>query len=80
MDHELMDIRTPLAVSPNARVEVGQDGVVHVLAGPVTLHLEHAMCEELTATLARAMLGLARRSKRPATPALRLIRCVADEA
>ena len=79
VDYELMDIRTPLAVSPNARVEIGEDGIVHVLAGPVTLHLENSVCEELTATLARAMVGLSRRTNRPRTPALRLICCVAGE-
>jgi len=52
---QLMDIRTPLAISPNARVEVGQDGVVHVLAGPVTLHVDRSVCAELAKTMARAM-------------------------
>lgn len=58
MSDELIDVRTPLAVSPHARVEIGQDGVVHVLAGPVTLHLDRAVCQELTTTLAIAMVRL----------------------
>jgi hypothetical protein len=75
MSDRLIDIRTPLAASPHARVELGQDGVLHVLAGPVTLHMDRAMCEELTTTLARAMVALARStpSSRPAL-ALRLVR------
>jgi hypothetical protein len=56
---ELIDVRTPLAASKHARVEIGRDGVLHVLAGPVTLHMDRATCEELTTTLARAMVALA---------------------
>jgi hypothetical protein len=33
MNDQLVDVRTPLAVSRNARVEIGRDGVLHVLAG-----------------------------------------------
>lgn len=40
MNERLIDIRTPLAASTQTRVEIGEDGVLHVLAGPVTLHLE----------------------------------------
>jgi hypothetical protein len=60
MNERLIDIRTELAASPRTRVELGQDGVLHVLAGPVTLHLDRAVCEELTTTMARAMVTLAR--------------------
>ena len=62
-DHHI-DIRTELAASKRTRVDIGQDGVLHVLAGPITLHLDRATCEELTTTLARAMVALAR-SRRP---------------
>lgn len=62
-DHRI-DIRTELAASKSTRVDIGQDGVLHVLAGPITLHLDRATCEELTTTLARAMVALAR-SRRP---------------
>lgn len=69
-----IDIRTQLAVSPRTRVDIGDDGVLHVLAGPVTLHLERAVCEELTTTLAKAMVLLARMRPKPKSPpALRLI-------
>ena len=53
-----MDIRTPLAVSRSARVEIGQDGILHILAGPITLHLNRPVCEELSATLTRALQHL----------------------
>jgi hypothetical protein len=67
---QLLDVRTPLAVSEHARVEVGRDGVLHVLVGPITLHLDRDRCEELTTTLARAMVRLARRA--PERPQLRI--------
>ena len=64
MSDQRIDIRTELAASKRTRVDIGQDGVLHVLAGPITLHLDRATCEELTTTLARAMVALAR-SRRP---------------
>lgn len=77
MNDELVDVRTPLAVSRGARVEVGQDGVLHVLAGPMTLHLERSACEELTTTLALAMVRLARMSPRRKKPELAVVRAPA---
>jgi hypothetical protein len=72
---DLIDIRTPLAASRHARVEIGMDGVLHVLAGPVTLHLERAICEELTTTLARAMVNLAEKQPtRTTRPTLTIVR------
>jgi hypothetical protein len=68
---ELIDVRTVLASSRNARVEIGRDGVLHVLAGPITIHLERAVCEELTHTLAQAMAALCRRSAE--RPLLRIV-------
>lgn len=64
MSDQRIEIRTELAASKRTRVDIGQDGVLHVLAGPITLHLDRATCEELTTTLARAMVALAR-SRRP---------------
>jgi hypothetical protein len=74
MSERLIDVRTPLAESDNARIEIGRDGVLHVLAGPVTLHMNRAMCEELTTTLARAMVMLARIQPKLRPPPLALIR------
>lgn len=88
MSERLIDIRTELASSPRTRVELGRDGVLHVLAGPVTLHLDRAVCEELTTTLARAMVALARsktdsktdsKTERRRAPSLRLLRDVGRE-
>lgn len=73
MTDRLIDIRTELAASPHTRVEIGQDGVLHVLAGPITLHLDRTICEELTTTLARAMVALARRPPRRRPSPLRLV-------
>jgi hypothetical protein len=78
----LIDVRTELASSEHARVERGGDGVLHVLVGAVTLHLEQAVAEELTTTLARAMLALRREARaeraqqpeKPRRPALELVR------
>ena len=72
-DHRI-DIRTELAASPRTRVEIGRDGVLHVLAGPITLHLDRAVCEELTTTLARAMVALSRHEPSSRPPRLRLLR------
>lgn len=69
-----MDIRTVLARSENARVEVGRDGVLHVHAGPMTLHVDRAFAEELTTTLARAMVHLAKTRPKKATAVLELVR------
>jgi hypothetical protein len=73
MSDELIDVRTTLAASRQTRVEIGSDGVLHVLAGPITLHLERAACEDLTTTLARAMVALARREPRQRAPTLVLV-------
>jgi len=59
-----------LAAAPGYRVELGDDGVVHVHAGPISLRLERAACEALTTTLARAMVQLARNNPRPPPLAL----------
>jgi hypothetical protein len=64
MTDRRIEIRTELAASKRTRVDLGDDGVLHVLAGPITLHLDRAMCEELTTTLARAMVTLARSPRR----------------
>jgi hypothetical protein len=69
----LVDVRTALAESRHARVELGRDGVIHVLAGPVTLHLDRERCEELTTTLARAMLVLAELLPKHEPPRLALV-------
>jgi hypothetical protein len=69
-----IDIRTELAASGRTRVEIGEDGVLHVLAGPITLHLDRGACEELTTTLARAMVTLARSQPVRRAPGLRLVR------
>lgn len=60
-----------LAAAPGYRIELAEDGVVHVHAGPVSLRLERASCETLTTTLARAMVQLAR--AQPRRPALALL-------
>lgn len=80
MSDQLIDVRTPLAVSPHARVEVGRDGVLHVLVGGVTLHLERRLGEELATTLARAVVVLSRQKARRSPPKLRLIAGAADAA
>jgi hypothetical protein len=77
---ELVDVRTPLAASRNARVELGRDGVLHVLSGPVTLHMDRASCEELTTTLARAMVALARLQPKSRPAPLMLVRADDNEA
>ena len=63
MKDGLIDVRTPLAVSENVRVELGENGALHVVTALITLHLERDQCEELTTTLARALVRLHKLSK-----------------
>ena len=58
MSERLVDVRTPLAVSANVRIELGDDGALHVVTPRLTLHLDRAQCEELTTTLARGLVRL----------------------
>jgi hypothetical protein len=74
VSERLVDVRTPLAASPNVRVELGRDGVLHVLAGPITLHMDRARCEELTTTLARAMVALVTAHPKHGRPNLSIVR------
>lgn len=60
MSEELVDIRTPLAMSKNAGGEMRCAGVLHVLASSVTVHMGRPACEGLTTTLARARVVLAK--------------------
>ncbi|MBZ5710843.1 MULTISPECIES: hypothetical protein [Nannocystis] len=48
-----------LASAPGYRIELADDGVVHVHAGPLSFRLARDACEALTTTLARAMVRLA---------------------
>lgn len=74
MSDELVDVRTPLAASAHARLEIGKDGVLHLLVGPVTLHLDRATCEEVATTLARGVLRLASFKPESSRPALEVVR------
>jgi hypothetical protein len=73
VNDKLIDVRIPLAASDNVRVEVGRDGEVYLVTQSVTLHLAQARCEELTSTLARAMLRLRKLEAARARPALRMV-------
>lgn len=80
MSDQLVDIRTPLAASKNARVEMGQDGVLHVLAGPVTIHIDRTRYEELSLTLAKALVRLREReADEAAPPVLQMVRAIPGE-
>lgn len=74
MSQELIDVRTPLAASDHVRLELGDDDVLHLLVGPVTLHLDRGRCVELTTTLARGMVRLSQLESRPNGPQLELVR------
>ena len=67
------DVRTVLARSARTRVEMCSCGLLHVHAGPVSLHLQHKACEELTTTMARAMIELSRRRRRQRMPRLTVL-------
>lgn len=74
MNDQLIDVRTPLAASKGTRVEIGRDGVLHVLAGPVTVHMDRATCEELASTLARAMIVLSQLHPKHRPPSLSVVK------
>jgi hypothetical protein len=65
--------RTELAASTSTRVEIDEEGVMHVLSGGVTLHLDEEACEELATTLARAVIALSRSRATPRKGKLRLV-------
>ena len=73
MKDGLIDVRTPLAVSENVRVEVGENGALHIVTALLTLHLEREQCEELTTTLARALVRLHKLKKPRRPPRLRIV-------
>lgn len=73
MSDRLIDVRTPLAVSQNVRVELGRDGGLHVVTAMLTLHLPRAQCEELTTTLARALVRLHKLNAPRKRPSLRVV-------
>jgi hypothetical protein len=74
MSDRLIDVRTPLAVSEDVRVEIGGDGTMHVLLPAITLHLDRAHCEQLATTLARALVRLHKlRAPRERTQRLRVV-------
>ena len=74
MSDQLIDVRTPLAVSEDVRVEIGGDGTLHVLLPSLTLHLDQAHCEQLATTLARALVRLHKlREPRKRRPPLRVV-------
>ncbi|HET6339394.1 MAG TPA: hypothetical protein VFG30_39535 [Polyangiales bacterium] len=73
MSDSSIDVRTPLAVSENVRVELGRDGGLHVVTAMLTLHLPRAQCEELTTTLARALVRLHKLNAPRKRPSLRVV-------
>ena len=73
MKDGLIDVRTPLAVSENVRIELGNDGGLHVVTPALTMHLDREQCEELTTTLARGLVRLHKLKARRAQPSLRLV-------
>jgi hypothetical protein len=73
MSHTWNDPMIELAASTSTRVELDEEGVLHVIAGSVTLRLDRDTCEELATTLARAVVALGRRAPRQRKPRLSLV-------
>jgi len=73
VNDELIDVRTPLAVSENVRIELGNDGALHVVTPRLTLHLDREQCEELTTTLARGLVRLHKLKASRTRPSLRVV-------
>lgn len=74
MSDQLIDVRTPLAVDQDVRVEIGKGGELHVVMPALTLHLERKVCERLTNTLARALVRLHKIEKARERPRLHVVR------
>lgn len=65
-------VRTILARSESFVVEKCSCGLVHIYAGPVTLHMEPEECEGFTTVMACAMVNMAK-MKESQKPGLRLV-------
>ena len=55
---DVVEIRETLSEASQTRLDRGEDGVLHILVGPVTLHLDQAVCAELATTLAPGLMRL----------------------
>ena len=65
-------VRTILARAESFVVEKCSCGLVHIYAGPVTLHMEPEECEGFTTVMACAMVNMAK-LKEEQQPGLRLV-------
>ena len=74
MSDKLIDVRTPLAMDQDVRVEIGNSGEMYVVMPALTLHLERKVCERLTNTLARALVRLHKLEKARERPRLHVVR------
>ena len=72
-ENESVEVRETLSSASTTRLDIGEDGVLHLLVGPVTIHLDQPTCEELTTTLATGLLKLVKRKKTVDLPDLRLV-------
>ena len=58
MDENVVEFRETLSEASQTRLDRGEDGVLHLLVGPVTLNLDQAVCTELATTLAIGLMRL----------------------
>ena len=58
MSENVGEVRETLSEASQTRLDRGEDGVLHILVGPVTLRLDQAVCAELTTTLATGLMRL----------------------
>ena len=72
-ENESVEVRETLSSASTTRLDIGDDGVLHLPVGPVTIHLDQPTCEELTTTLATGLLKLVKRKKTVELPDLRLV-------
>lgn len=65
--------RRVLARATGYCVEHCSCGLIHVYAGPITMHMESESCEAFTTVLAKAMVVLSQLRREESKPSLRLV-------
>ena len=68
-----MEIRELLSQGPTTRLDIDGDGILHLLIGPVTIHLDKLSAIELATTLSVGLVKVLKTKHQTSTPILRLV-------
>ena len=72
-DGDIVEVRETLSGASTTRLDLDEDGVLHLLVGPLTIHLDQPTAEELTNTLATGLLKLMKRKEGDGSHELHLV-------